>query len=297
MLNDILYGYAFHTILKGSAALGFTAGILGVFIITKKSSLMAGASASAALAGMLISAAFTGTRNGSVIMTAAGVMCLLSFFLAKFIADTLKINKFMVHGLIASVNFGLCMVLFTYLRQEKNALAAGMEKFILGEASTLMKSEADAALYVCAASVLITALCIKRFKAVLFSPELARTAHIPSAFYETLMFLMTAAVTIVGIQTVGILFMGALFVIPAVTAGLWTRAFIPAALISGLAGGISGAAGGFLSALQSNISSGPSVIIFAGLLLLISALLAPGKGLLIKKRAGYFYRPSGRQTK
>lgn len=272
MLSEIFYNYAFQTVVKSAAVPGIAAGMLGVLIITKKSGWIAGAHANAALSGMLLAAAFMVIANDMIIAAAACVACIFSFGLSKFISDMLKINKFMVHSLIASVNFGLCIVLFTYLRAEKPALGANMEKFIMGEAATVLKNEADVAFYVCAASVLITLVCMRRFKAVIFSHELSRTTRVPVNFYRALMFFMVAAVTVAGIQTAGILFMGAFFIVPALTARLWIKTLFPAVLLSGFIGGISAAAGGLASGLVARISSGPASVIFAGFLLLISSL-------------------------
>ena len=71
-----------------------------------------------------------------------------------------------------------------------------------------------------------------------------------------------------------------IFLIPAVTARLWSNRLFIITLLSGFFGGIGGGIGAVIAGNISNVSSGISITIVLSMMFFISLLIAPYKGLL-----------------
>ncbi|MEO1510827.1 MAG: metal ABC transporter permease, partial [Planctomycetota bacterium] len=72
----------------------------------------------------------------------------------------------------------------------------------------------------------------------------------------------------------------AMLVIPAVAARFWTERLGRMLGVAGLVGGLSGYAGGAASSLVDDVPTGPIVVLSAGVLLVISLLFAPRRGVI-----------------
>ncbi len=284
MINDPAISHFIYVIIKNSVVLGFATGMIGVFITTKENNIFSGSVANASLAGILISVVILKFKADIMLLIPAVIFAILTLSVIRWISRTLNINRLVLKSLIASVTFGLCMMLFSYLRHENIHLSSEFDKFILGDATTLLKDEATIVFYISLISSLIILLFLTRFKAVLFQPELALSSKIPAKFYELLIFIVTLSVTIAGIQIVGIIFIPVLFLIPAIIARLLTKTFFITVVFSGLIGALSAGTGSIISSTIRNISTGPAVIFIAGIIFLISILFH-----LIKNKKHYSY--------
>ena len=87
---------------------------------------------------------------------------------------------------------------------------------------------------------------------------------------------------IVGIQIAGVILITAMLILPAVAARLWSDKLFNVVILSAFFGGFSGASGSIISTLDSNLPTGPLIIIVSGIFVVFSFLFSK-KGIIAKK--------------
>ncbi|MFT5734041.1 MAG: manganese/zinc/iron transport system permease protein [Planctomycetota bacterium] len=91
---------------------------------------------------------------------------------------------------------------------------------------------------------------------------------------------LVAAVTLAGMQAVGMLLVVALLITPCAAARLWTRAVGPLVALSAFLGAACGVLGVSLSRVLPSVPTGAVVVLIAAVAFGFSALFAPERGLL-----------------
>jgi manganese/iron transport system permease protein len=119
----------------------------------------------------------------------------------------------------------------------------------------------------------------KEFVVISFDNTLATTLRLPTEFLRYLLLILIAITIVVSLQVVGIALMLAMLVTPAAAASLLTRRLPVMMGIAAVIGAFSGVAGLYAS-YYLNIASGPSVVLAATAVFILTFLLAPQRGLL-----------------
>ncbi len=282
MLIEIFSDYTFRIVALGSVLLGIISGVLGSFAVIRKQSLLGDAVSHSALPGIAIAFLFTFTKRTEVLLLGALISGLISTFLILNITKYSRIKFDSALALILSVFFGFGMVLLTYIQKVPNANQAGLEKFIFGQASTLIKR--DVMVMAILGTLLLTGVLLfwKEFKLVSFDEEYAQSLGFPTRKITAFLFFMIVTAIIIGLQTVGVILMSALLVAPGVAARQWTDKLSIMVLLAALFGAISGVVGTLFSSLISKLPTGPMIVIIISLIVFISLTLAPKRGLVWK---------------
>lgn len=282
MLEIIFTDYTFRIVALGSMLLGIISGVLGSFAVIRKQSLLGDAVSHSALPGIAIAFLFTFTKRTEVLLLGALISGLISTFLIINITKYSRIKFDSALALILSVFFGFGMMLLTYIQKVPNANQAGLEKFIFGQASTLLQR--DVIIMAILGSLLLFGVMLfwKEFKLVSFDEEYAQSLGFPTRKITAFLFFMMVTAIIIGLQTVGVILMSALLVAPAVAARQWTDKLSVMVLLSTIFGAISGVIGTMFSSLVSNLPTGPMIVVVVSIIVIISLTLAPRRGLVWK---------------
>jgi zinc transport system permease protein len=110
---------------------------------------------------------------------------------------------------------------------------------------------------------LILVLTWSRLAYATFDRDLARLSGVPVDRLEALFMIMTAAVIVVSVRTVGVFLVGSFLIIPAATAQLLCRTLARSTLAA-LAIGPAGAAIGLIASYHLNLASGATIILGLG---------------------------------
>ena len=102
----------------------------------------------------------------------------------------------------------------------------------------------------------------------------------PVSRIDLLMMTLIVLVTIIGLQTVGMLMIVALLIIPPTAARFWTECLSRMVLLGGGFGAASGYCGAAASALLPRMPAGAVIVLVAGAIFLLSFLFAPRRGLI-----------------
>lgn len=269
-------------ILFGSMLLGLSSGVLGSFAYLRKQSLMGDALAHAALPGVCIAFIITGTKSIFAFLIGAAVAGMIATFAIGFITRNTRIKQDSALGIILSFFFGIGIVLLTQIQHSESGNQSGLDKFLFGQAASLVQSDVNTMMVI---SVILIGVCIllfKEFKLLSFDPGFARGLGFPVAFLDQLIMFLIVVAVVIGIQAVGVVLMAALLITPAVAARYWTERLDVMVLLSGLFGTVSGVLGTLISAVASNLPTGPLSVLSATALFILSVLFAPKRGLVAK---------------
>lgn len=282
VLELILTDYTLQIVALGSAFLGIISGVLGSFAVIRKQSLLGDAVSHAALPGIALAFLITQTKKTEILLLGALVSGLLATFLILSIVKYSRIKFDSALALILSVFFGGGIVLLTYIQKISNANQAGLEKFIFGQASTLLKRDIEAMGILGVILIALVTLFWKEFKIVSFDSDYAESLGFSTRKITVLLFAMMVTAIIIGLQTVGVILMSAMLTAPGVAARQWTDKLSVMVVLSAIFGALSGVVGTILSSVISKLPTGPMIVIVISSIVLISLTLAPNRGLLWK---------------
>ena len=276
----ILQSYTTQMVLLGTALLGLASGIAGTFAVLRKESLIGDGLSHAALPGVVIAFLLTGIKDIEVLIAGAALSSITAAWLITITVENSKIKFDGALATILSAFFGLGMVLLTYVQSLNNAGQAGLSKFIFGQAATILARD----VYITSAAALIiivlTALFWKELKLISFDVEYAKTLQIPVTFTLILYRSLLIMTIIIGIQSVGAILISSLLIAPAVGARQWTNKLGTMCILAGFFGMISAIGGTIWSTSIPKLPTGPAIIVILSILVLLSLIFAPNRGML-----------------
>lgn len=241
--------------------------------------------AHAALPGICIAFMLTGIKSIGLFLVGAGIAGVVATFGIGYITRHSKLKQDAAMGIVLSGFFGLGIVLLTLIQHGDYGNQAGLDKFLFGQAASMIGSDVITMSIVCLALITICTLLFKQFKIISFDPGFARGIGYPVALLEQLLMLLMVVAVVAGIQAVGVVLVAALLITPAVSARYWTDRLSLMVVLSGLFGALSGGIGTLISASVSNLPTGPVTVLAATLLFFVSILFGPQRGLLAKRLA------------
>ena len=280
----ILQSYTTQMVLLGTALLGLASGIAGTFAVLRKESLIGDGLSHAALPGVVIAFLLTGIKDIEVLIAGAALSSIAAAWLITITVENSKIKFDGALATILSAFFGLGMVLLTYVQSLNNAGQAGLSKFIFGQAATILARD----VYITSAAALIiivlTALFWKELKLISFDVEYAKTLQIPVTFTLILYRSLLIMTIIIGIQSVGAILISSLLIAPAVGARQWTNKLGTMCILAGFFGMVSAIGGTIWSTSVQKLPTGPAIIVILSVIVLLSLIFAPNRGILWQYR-------------
>ena len=280
--------YTLGVITLGTAVLGAVCGMLGSFAVLRRQSLLGDAISHAALPGIALAFLLTGTKQTHFLLLGALISGLLGTFWIKSIVKKTRLKNDTALGLILSLFFGFGMLLLTFIQKLPNANQAGLDKYLFGQAATLMVQDVYVMIGVTGVSLFFLLLFWKELKLLLFDPDYTLTLGFNTRFLDILITSFIVLAIVLGLQTVGVVLMSAMLLAPAAAARQWTNSLSVMIFLAAVFGAFSGVLGTAISASQNNLSTGPIIVLVAAGLVLLSFVFAPQRGLLARRIR--FYR-------
>lgn len=276
----ILQSYTTQMVLLGTALLGLASGIAGTFAVLRKESLIGDGLSHAALPGVVIAFLLTGIKDIEVLIAGAALSSITAAWLITITVENSKIKFDGALATILSAFFGLGMVLLTYVQSLNDAGQAGLSKFIFGQAATILARDVYITSVAALIIIVLTALFWKELKLISFDVEYAKTLQIPVTFTLILYRSLLIMTIIIGIQSVGAILISSLLIAPAVGARQWTNKLGTMCILAGFFGMISAIGGTIWSTSVPKLPTGPAIIVILSILVLLSLIFAPNRGML-----------------
>lgn len=280
ILHDLLFDYTVRTVALGAGVLGMVSGALGTYAVLRRQSLLGDAISHAALPGIVLAFLFTGSKAPLVLVLGAALAGWIGTLLVMTIVAQTRVPEDSALGIVLSVFFGVGLMLLTFVQQQPDAAQAGLDRFLFGQAATLLES--DVAILLGLGSVALLAVLVfwKEFKLLSFDREFGVSLGFPMHVVDVLLTSVLVLAIVIGLQTVGVVLMSAMVVAPAAAARQWTDSLRTMVLVSAAFGALAGVVGAVGSAVTPRLPTGPSIVLTASALVLVSLALAPRRGLL-----------------
>lgn len=270
----------------GAALLGLAAGATGAFVTLRRRALASDAMAHATLPGiglafLAMAAAGGDGRSLPGLLIGGGLTAALGLAWMQHLARTRLPEDAAIGATLASF-YGAGIVILTVIQNLSIGRPAGLESVLLGSTAGMLA--ADALLIALGAAVTLAALFALRRPLAMtaFDPTHARLMGIDTRATDLALLLLTLACVLLGLRVVGLILIVALLIIPALAARLWSDRISGVALLAGAIGAAAGHVGAALSLALPRLPTGPTIVLLAFGALILSALVAPGRGLLAR---------------
>ncbi|CAA6691230.1 MULTISPECIES: iron chelate uptake ABC transporter family permease subunit [unclassified Lentimonas] len=283
----LLRQYNTRLVVICTMLLGCACGLMGGFLLLRKRSLMGDTLSHATLPGVCL-AFFVGVMMGGqgkslpLLLLGATVTGVLGCGTVLFIRNRSRIKDDAAMGIVLSVFFGAGVALLTMVTKMPEGAAAGLESFIYGKTASMVLSDFKLLSVVTGSVLLLSGLLFKEFRLLCFDESYAASQGWPVKFLDVLLIALVTAVTVAGLQAVGLILIIAFLITPAAAARFWTDRLDRMLLLSALIGGVSGWMGASVSALIPNMPAGAVIVLVAAAFFLFSMLFGGERGVVVR---------------
>lgn len=248
---------------------GVQCGVVGSFTILRGLALMGDAISHAVLPG--IAASFLlgiGFFPGALVaglLTAAGI---------GYVNQNSKLKNDAVIGIIFTTMFALGVVMISL-----SPSSTDLTKILFGNVLAVRSSDMWTTVAVGIIVVTCVGLLFKELQVSSFDPTMASAYGLSTKALHYLLMTLLSLVSVASLQTVGVILVVAMLIIPASTAFLLTERLAIMVGLAALLGALSSAGGLYLSFVY-NLPSGAAIVLVGAGLFLLAFLLAPHQGVI-----------------
>ncbi|MFO1094486.1 MAG: metal ABC transporter permease [Planctomycetaceae bacterium] len=275
-----------RTVLLGTALLGGMAGVVGVFMLLRRRSLVGDVVGHAALPGiaggfLLAELLHPGAgKSLPVLLTGAFITGLCGAICVTLVDRYSRVKSDAALAIVLSTFYGAGAVLLSIVQRTSSGAAAGLATYLNGKTASLLA--ADVWLFAASAFLILalTLLLFKELTLLCFDAEFAAANGWPVFILDALLITLVAAVTIIGMQSVGLLLVVATLITPAAAARFWTDDLRRLSLLACGIGAASAVIGITLSAAIPRVAAGATIVLVAGGIFAVSLLFGARRGVL-----------------
>jgi manganese/zinc/iron transport system permease protein len=284
----VLEDYNTRVVILGVMALGIAAGLVGTFLLLRKRALTADALSHATLPGItvafMVMVAF-GMQGKSMLglMIGAFVFGCIGVLLILGIRRTTRLKDDAAIGIVLSVLFGLGLCLLRLATEMPTGNAAGLNGFIFGKAASMIASDTIVIATVALFIALIVTLLRKEFTALCFDEHFGAAQGWPILRLDIVLMALVAIVTVIALQSVGLVLAVAMLIVPAASGRYWCTKIGSLLVVSAVIGCLGGWLGGVVSALVPRMPTGPVIVLVCGGWFIFSFIFGPVNGILVRQ--------------
>ncbi len=278
-----LRSYNTRLVVTATFFLGLGAGVVGNLLLLRKRSLMGDVLSHATLPGIAITFAVVTSLGGTgkslpALLLGATLSGLAGVATMLAIRRTTRLRDDVAMGFVLSVFFGAGVAILRMVQRLPDA--SGLESFIYGKTASIVLSDL---LWIvvtsCACCVAAWAL-LKEFLLLCFDETYAASEGWPVLLLDIVLLSLVTAITVVGLQSVGLILIIAFLIIPAAAARFWTERLSRMIVISGAIGAACGWLGSSFSALAPKLPAGAVIVITGAVVFLFSMLFGTKRGVV-----------------
>ncbi|RMG41006.1 MAG: iron ABC transporter [Planctomycetota bacterium] len=285
-----------RVVMLGTTLLGMAGGLIGTFLLLRKQSLVGDVISHATLPGigiafLVMEVASPGTGKWLPgLLLGASVSSLLGVACFRAVVRFSRVKDDAALAIVLSVFFGLGIALFTVIQSVPSGNAAGLHQFIFGKAAALLPEDVALIAGVSTVVVSVTALLFKELLVLSFDSGFAAAAGYPTQVLDAVLMLLVVAVTVIGLQSVGLLLVVAMLIIPAAAARFWVQRAPAMAVVAALIGGIGAWGGVVVSALFPRMAAGAIIVLVTATMFGVSMLFGRRNGVVQRWREHFWLR-------
>ncbi len=280
-----LFDYNTRVVFFGTTILGITAGVVGALMQFRKQSLAGDIVSHAALPGIalayLIGEALEPGSGRSLwrLLLGATISGIAGLALASFVSRYSRIKDDAALALVLGLFFGAGVVLLSAIQVIPGGNAAGLGDLIFGTAASMSVADVWVVGGLGLIILLIVLAVLKELVVVAFDVEFSRAQGFPVGQLDLLLSLLVTLTTVAGLQSVGLLLVVALLIIPAAAARFWTNNVSQLLILAVCIGGCSCGLGVLISALLPKLATGAVIVLTGTVMFGVSLLCGTQRGL------------------
>lgn len=280
VLHDLVFDYTLRTVALGAGTLGIASGALGSFAMLRRQSLLGDAMSHAALPGIVLAFLLTRAKTPLVLMAGAILAGWLATLFMMSLLRTTRLKQDSVLGFILSVFFGFGLMLLTFVQRLPDARQAGLDRFLFGQAATLLERDVITMAALGGVALLAVLAFWKEFKLLSFDPEFGASLGFSMNVLDVILTTLLVIAIVIGLQAVGVVLMSAMVVAPAAAARQWSDRLGVMVVLASAFGMLAGVSGAVLSSTVPHLSTGPTIVLVISAIVLFSFTFATSRGLL-----------------
>lgn len=275
-----LEDYNTRIVALGCGLLGAACGGIGTFTLLRGRALVADVVAHASLPGVCAAFLIFGTRSLPLLLLGALAFGILGMLCVTWIRRATPVKEDAALAITLSVFFGIGICLLMVVQQNSTGQQAGVNSFIFGKAAAMVKSDVVLAGSMCASALLVLGALWNPLKLVCFDRSFGDAVHLRMGLVDLILMALVCLCTTAALPAVGLVMVVALLTIPPAAARFWTDRLFIMCITSSAIGAIAGVIGAGISALHSELSTGPVIVLAAAAIFGVSMLFAPRRGVL-----------------
>lgn len=256
-------------------------GVVGCFIVLRRTSFLADALAHSMLAGVvcgyLVMKKWFGAEAHAPAMVLGSLIAgVLTVAMIGFVSRYSRVKQDAVIGIMYTGVFALGGVILSLNSADVHI---DLYHFLTGQLLAIQTADLWMMAAVAGGVLAAILLCFRQLQLVSFDPVMAASIGVPVLAMEYLLTTCTSLVVVAGVNVVGVILVVGLLIIPAATAYLLCdRLSRMVVLAAGL--GLSSFLAGYLWSETQNIGPGSAVVVASAAQFLVVLAVAPRYGLL-----------------
>ncbi len=262
LLDIFRFGFMQRALIAG-LVIATICGILGVFVVLRRTAPLGDALAHVSFGGVAI-----GIAAGFLPIEIAILVAILGGVGIRFLQDRHLYGELSL-TVVQAAGLGGGVVLISIF----GGLNVGVLVFLFGQIFTVAWSDVALIVVLLAVTISVLAGLYKEFFLLTFDPEGARVSGLPVRALDTGFTILTAVTVVLAMQVVGILLVSALLAVPAATA-LQLRVGLKGTLVASVFIGMLSVAAGLLLSVFLNAAAGGMIVLVAIAALFTSLLVA-----------------------
>lgn len=262
MFDIFQYDFMVRAFIAG-IAVALVAPTIGTFLVVRRYSLMADTLAHVSLVGVAI---------GLVTKTQPVLIAIIAAIIAAIGIEKLRGTKRVFGESILALFLSGSLALASVIISAAGGFNTSLLNFLFGSITTVTKLDVYVITVMSFVILVLIVVFYNKFFLVSFDEELAKTDGIRAKTYSTLLVVLAAITVALSMRIVGVLLIGALMVIPVITAIQFGRGFRATILLSVAISFVSVLIGLFVSYFYS-LASGGTIVVIALLMFLLSVVI------------------------
>jgi manganese/zinc/iron transport system permease protein len=215
-----------------------------------------------------------GLLAGAVVTGLLGVLCALA------VTRLTRLKEDAALAIVLSIFYGIGAALLTVIQGLPGGSQAGLQDFIFGKVAGMSARDVWLIAGAAAVALVLCGLLFKELTVLCFDDDFAAAAGWPVRPLDVLLMGLVVGVTVTGLQSVGLVLVVAILIIPPAAARFWTDRLGRMTAISAALGGTGALLGSVASAAVPKLAPGAMIVVTQAVLFLVSLLVGRRRGLV-----------------
>lgn len=279
---EILQQPYFLRAITAAALVGITSAVLGSFVMLRNMALVGDALSHAVLPGVVLGYILAG-YSLTAFFWGAVAAGLLTAVVVTYLQRNVYVKNDAAIGIVFTAMFALGVIGISILSRGQG-VHLDIRDFLFGNVLGITPQDLNLTGVIAGFVLLSIVVFYRPLHLSTFSPVVAKSMGLPTGALHYYLMLLLALAVVAALQSVGVILVVAMLIVPASTAYLLTDRLHVLLVLAAVVGVLS-AMGGMLLAVALNLPPGPAMTLCGVALYALAVLFAPKRG-LVRRWAG-----------